>query len=252
MKPFIHDNFLLQTKTAQQLYHDYCADLPIIDYHSHLDPKTISDNKNFESITAIWLNGDHYKWRALRANGTDEKYITGDATDKEKFIKWSACLPNTLRNPLYHWSALELKRYFSINELLNSSNAEAIFEQTNNLLNQDDFTPQELLNKMNVEVVCSTDDPLDDLTYHKALKSSKTKVLPTFRPDGFINIEKQNEFINYIQRAEELTGLTLTSFDDLLNIIENRINYFHELDVVFLIMDSKIFTEIHIPHKKLK
>lgn len=229
MKPFIHDHFLLQTETAKQLYHDYCADLPIIDYHSHLDPKTIADNQHFKSITDIWLNGDHYKWRALRANGTEEKYITGSSTDEEKFEKWAACLPNTLRNPLFHWSALELKRYFQIENLLNKSNADEVYKQCNEKLMKDEFKPQSLLKKMKVEVVCSTDNPLDDLADHKRLASSNIKVLPTFRPDGFIDIDKPNVFVEYLNKASEITGIEIHSFKNLVEIIEVRINYFHEV-----------------------
>ena len=170
--PFLNENFLLHNSTAEQLFHDFAKDLPIIDYHNHLLPNEIANDKSFLSITEIWLKGDHYKWRAMRANGVDEKYITGDTNDKEKFLKWADTVPYTMRNPLYHWTHLELQRYFGIEELLNQQSGEHIFEKTNAALQTPEFSVKGLLQKMKVEVVCTTDHPTDSLEFHeKELKS---------------------------------------------------------------------------------
>ncbi|MEL6941675.1 MAG: glucuronate isomerase, partial [Bacteroidota bacterium] len=167
MKPFLDENFLLENKMAEILYHEYAAKQPIIDYHNHLPPDQIANNKQFSNITEIWLYGDHYKWRAMRTLGVDEKYITGDASDKEKFLKWAETVPYTLRNPLYHWTHLELKRYFGVDELLSSKTAEKIYDQCTAQLQLPEYTTQGLLAKMNVDVVCSTDDPIDNLEFHQ-------------------------------------------------------------------------------------
>lgn len=169
MKSFLDENFLLTTKTAQDLYHRFAKHQPIIDYHNHLIPQHIVENKSFDNITQLWLYGDHYKWRAMRTNGVDERYITGDATDEEKFIKWAETVPYTLRNPLYHWTHLELKRYFGIEEILSGKNAKAIYDRISEQLQSPEFKVRGLLKKMNVEVVCTTDDPIDSLNYHKQL-----------------------------------------------------------------------------------
>ena len=165
MKPFIHDDFILQTQTARDLYHNYAEKMPIYDYHCHLSPQEIAENKKFKNITELWLSGDHYKWRALRAHGIDEKYITGDASDKEKFEAWAETVPYTIGNPLYHWTHLELIRYFGIEELLNKDTAEDIWNRCNELLAQDDFSCQNLIKRSNVKVICTTDDPVDDFTF---------------------------------------------------------------------------------------
>ena len=175
-KTFITDNFLLNSKTSETLYHEYAKDMPIIDYHNHLSPKQIAENKPVKNITEAWLNGDHYKWRGMRANGVDENFITGSASLKERFEKWAETVPYTLRNPLFHWTQLELKRYFDIEEILQPNTADAIYEKANAIL--ESKTPAQLLELMNVEVVCTTDDPTDDLQYHKAIAKAKffTKV----------------------------------------------------------------------------
>lgn len=172
MKAFLNEDFLLQTKTAQRLYHEFAKDMPIIDYHNHLPPQEIAEDKQFENITQVWLYGDHYKWRAMRANGVAEHYITGGASDKEKFEKWAETVPYTMRNPLYHWTHLELQRYFDIHDLLNADSAAAIYKQCNDLLQTPDYSVRNLLRKMNVRVLCTTDDPIDSLEFHQAIAAS--------------------------------------------------------------------------------
>ena len=173
MKPFLDHNFLLERPTAERLYHDHAKNMPIIDYHNHLNVKQIADNKRFDNLTQLWLAGDHYKWRAMRANGINEKYITGEASDSEKFKKWAETVPYTLRNPLYHWTHLELQRYFGITDLLSPHSADVIYHQANELLSNPEYHVQGLLQKMNVTVACTTDDPIDSLVYHKALAEQK-------------------------------------------------------------------------------
>ena len=226
---FLDTNFLLKSKTAQLLYHRYAKELPIIDYHNHLNPKEIAENKQFENLTEIWLQGDHYKWRAMRANGISEKYITGDSSDQEKFEKWAETVPFTLRNPLFHWTHLELQRYFNIDELLNSQSATKIYKQCSELLSTKEFSVQSLLKKMNVEVLCTTDDPCDDLRFHKQFKVSNnaTKMLPTFRPDTSILIEKE-DFLTYIQQLSEVSKIEINSFKELVSALEQRVNFFHK------------------------
>jgi len=227
IKPFLDDNFLLQNTTAELLYHDYAKSLPIIDYHNHLPPDEIASNKKFSSITEVWLKGDHYKWRAMRANGVNEKYITGNASDSDKFSKWAETVPYTMRNPLFHWTHLELQRYFGIKEVLSPQTANKIFEQTNAHLQKDDFSTQGLLQKMKVEVVCTTDHPTDSLEHHKIFANSKAdlKMLPTFRPDKLIVIDHE-DYLPFLQKLEEIEGNTISTFDDLLSALENRIEYF--------------------------
>ena len=228
MISFIHDDFLLQTDTAKQLYHDHSEKLPIIDYHCHLNPKEIAEDHKFKTITELWLGGDHYKWRLLRANGVAEKYITGDAPDWEKFEKWAATVPYTMRNPMYHWTHLELKRVFGSNELLNPETARDIYEKTNKMLQEPEFSARGLMKRFNVEVVCTTDDPTDSLVYHQQIKDSgfDIKVLPTWRPDKSMAVENVTVFGEYIEKLNEVTGTTIESFDDYLRAIRNRHNYF--------------------------
>lgn len=230
IKPFLNEQFLLQNSTAERLYHDYAKHQPIIDYHNHLPPDAIANNKSFSTITEVWLEGDHYKWRAMRANGVDEKYITGNATDKDKFIKWAETVPYTMRNPLYHWTHLELQRYFGIHELLNTETAEQIYQQTNAALQTADFSVKGLLQKMNVEVVCTTDHPTDSLEYHAQGRTSESgvKMLPTFRPDKFVVITG-DDFLSFLEKLEEIIGSSISTFDDLLAALENRIDFFHSL-----------------------
>ncbi len=226
-RPFIGDDFLLQSETAVRLYQDYARDMPIIDYHNHLSAKKIAADKPLKNITEAWLNGDHYKWRAMRANGVDEKYITGGATLEERFMKWAETVPHTLRNPLFHWTHLELKRYFGIDELLDLSTGKEIYERANLVL--EEKTPAALLQDMNVEVVCTTDDPADDLRYHQEIaeKNFFTKVYPTFRSDALFFIGS-NEFKGYLKKLGERGGLSIESYADLLRAIDQRIDYFHE------------------------
>lgn len=193
---FIGDNFLLQNEMARKLYHDYAAQMPIIDYHCHLPVKEIADNYSFPSLTDIWLRGDHYKWRAMRTLGVEEKYITGDASDKEKFQHWADIVPDTLRNPLYHWTHMELKNPFGITELLNGDNADRIYTHCNGLLRQPEFSTQGLLKHFKVKTVCTTDDPCDDLKDHVRIKESnfEVKVLPAFRPDKVLQLSGGDSF----------------------------------------------------------
>ena len=228
--PFIQENFLLQSKEAARLYHDYAAGLPIIDYHNHLSPQQIADNINFENITQAWLSGDHYKWRAMRANGISESYITGTASDSEKFDMWSATVPMTMRNPLYHWTHLELLRYFNVDALLTEKSSAEIYKLTSQMLQEKTYTTQGLLRKMKVEVVCTTDHPTDDLKYHAShLESdSAVKMLPTFRPDKFLMINGA-EFIDYLENLEDRVGHSINNFQDLLEALASRIQDFHDL-----------------------
>ncbi|NKI30448.1 glucuronate isomerase [Croceivirga thetidis] len=226
-KAFLDDNFLLQSKTAEKLFHDFARDLPIIDYHNHLNPEHIATNKSYANITEIWLKEDHYKWRAMRANGIDEKYITGKATAKDKFQQWAETVPYTMRNPLYHWTHLELQRYFNISDLLNPTSAIQIYEETNQQLQKADFNSQGLLDKMKVEVICTTDDPTDRLEFHETHRSgtSKLKMLPTFRPDKLITIDNP-DFLSQLAKLEAVVGTEIKSFTDLVSALEKRIDFF--------------------------
>ena len=221
---FLDKNFMLKGKTAQKLFFEYAEKLPIIDYHCHLNPKQIADNENFRSITDLMLGGDHYKWRAMRSCGIDERFITGDADDREKFRMWAKTVSYAIGNPLYHWTHLELSRYFGIDNPLNEKNADEIFDKCNALLKTDDFKPQKLITRSNVKIVCTTDSPMDDLCYHKILADSFTecKVLPTFRPDVLIDINAP-AYLEYINKAE------ITSYQELLNVISSRIKYFNSV-----------------------
>ena len=207
---FINKDFMLHSETAKELFHSYAEDLPIIDYHCHLDPKVIAEDYQFRNITDLFLGGDHYKWRAMRSNGVDEKYITGDASDREKFQKWAETMSYLIGNPLYHWTHLELKRYFDIDKTLSPETAEEIWNICNEKLAQPDFSARNLILKSNVKVICTTDDPADDLQYHKKLKAENfpVKVLPTFRPDKAVNIDKET-FLPYMEK------LGVTSFAQL-------------------------------------
>ncbi len=229
-KSFINKNFLLQNSTAEQLYHDYAADLPIIDYHNHLPPDEIANDKRYSTITEVWLKGDHYKWRAIRANGIAERYVTGEANEKEKFLKWAETVPYTMRNPLYHWTHLELQRYFGITELLNEKTGQQIFEQTNAALQTPAFSAKGLLKKMKVEVVCTTDHPTDTLEFHKKEMDSQStlKMLPTFRPDKFLVINHP-DFLVFLEKLEGIVGNDISTFNELLEALEKRVDYFHEL-----------------------
>lgn len=229
MKTFITDDFLLTNTYAKQLYHQYAVSLPIIDYHCHLSPKDIAENRSFNTITEIWLAGDHYKWRAMRTLGVDEKFITGSADDEAKFQKWAATVPYTVRNPLYHWTHLELLRYFGIDDLLNSETATKVYATANGQLRQPVFSTRGLLAKMNVEVVCTTDDPADDLQYHADIRESDTAtmVLPTFRPDKVYAVDDAPAFKEYIGKLGAVAGVSIDRYDALMDAIEKRIDFFH-------------------------
>ena len=228
---FLTDDFLLYNETAIKLYNQYAKNQPIIDYHCHLSPKDIAADRQFENLTQIWIEGDHYKWRAMRANGVDEKYITGNATDFEKFQKWAETVPKTLRNPLYHWTHLELKNYFGIEKLLNPDTAEEIYFEASALLQKPEFSVKNLLRKMNVQMVGTTDDPTDDLQYHQEIQNQafEIMVLPSFRPDKAVNIENNLVFNNWISDLENLAGTKIKSYQELLIALKSRHDYFHEL-----------------------
>ena len=231
MKQFMDENFLLQTRTSEILYHEFAKDLPIIDYHCHLSPLEIAENKRFENLTKIWLDGDHYKWRAMRANGIPEEYCTGNADDDKKFLKWAETVPYTLRNPLYHWTHLELKRYFGIDALLQPSSASHIYQEAGNKLRSDEYRVKSLLKKMNVEVVCTTDDPIDSLEHHIKIKSqgSLVKVLPTWRPDKAMSAENPEVYNAYIDRLSEVSEMEILKFSDLISALRKRHAFFHSM-----------------------
>ncbi|WP_339917212.1 glucuronate isomerase [Yeosuana marina] len=228
-KSFIHDNFLLENKYAEELYHNYSKNQPIIDYHNHLPPKQIAEDKTFENITNVWINGDHYKWRAMRTLGVNEKFVTGEASDKEKFLNWAKTVPYTLRNPLYHWTHLELARYFDIYDLLSEKSAENIWNVTQEKLNSDGHSCRGLLKKVNTELVCTTEDPIDTLEYHQQLAKSdfSVKVSTAFRPDKAILISNEG-YNNYIDTLGEVANITINSFNELCDALRKRIEFFNE------------------------
>lgn len=231
MKAFMDENFLLSNETAVRLYHDYAKDMPIFDYHCHLNAKEVAENKRYRNITEVWLGGDHYKWRAMRSNGVEERYITGDAPDKEKFIKWAETITQCIGNPLYHWTHLELKRYFNIDKLLSPETADEIWEKCNELLQKDEFTARGLILRSNVKAVCTTDDPVDSLEYHIAIAKDETfkvKVLPTFRPDKSFNIEKPG-FVEWMAKLGAIYGKEITSLADLKEALKQRVEFFHQV-----------------------
>jgi glucuronate isomerase len=226
-RSFIHDDFLLTYPVSQALYHDYAADCPIIDYHNHLDPAFIASNHAFSDITEVWLSGDHYKWRAMRANGIPEDFITGNRTSWEKFSKWAYTVPFTMRNPLYHWTHLELKRYFGLETLLDEHSAREIYMHTNELLTDQGHHTQGLLEMMNVSVLCTTDDPADSLEAHIKFKEQDPsfRMLPGFRPDRYVLIGRE-DFIRAIEDLEDATGENISSYSDLVSCLEQRVNFF--------------------------
>ncbi len=228
---FIHDNFLLETDQSQRLYHQYAAAEPILDYHSHLPPKDIAENRQFANLFEIWLEGDHYKWRAMRANGIAESLCTGDASPFEKFEAFARTVPQTLRNPLYHWTHLELKRYFGIDELLNESNARQIWDRANAQLASEDFRVWGIFERFAVKAVCTTDDPADDLRWHAAIAKSDcpAKVFPTFRPDNAMNVHRPEVFLPWIERLYEVSGISIDSFADFLMAVNQRHDAFHAI-----------------------
>lgn len=227
-KKFIQDNFLLQNDYAKKLYQDYSQAQPIIDYHNHLPPKDIVEDRAFDNITQVWIAGDHYKWRAMRTFGIDEHYITGNASDKEKFRAWAKTVPHTLRNPLFHWTHLELNRYFGIDELLNEKNADRIYEQVNEELRQPENSCRGLLNKMNVELVCTTEDPTDPLQYHQQFSGQEAgfKMSTAFRPDKAVLIEAEN-YNDYVDQLGEAAGSPVHTYAGLKSALRKRMEYFN-------------------------
>ena len=229
MKNFMDKDFLLSNEISKKLYHDFSSNMPIIDYHCHINPQEIAEDKKFENITQVWLGGDHYKWRQMRSNGVEEKYITGDATDREKFQKWAETLEKAIGNPLYHWSHLELQRYFGFYGNLNGDTAEEVWNICNEKLKT--MSARSIMKDSNVELICTTDDPIDDLKYHIAIKEDETfdiKVLPTWRPDKAIAIEKV-DFVDYIAKLSEVSEIEINSFDTWKQAITKRIEFFNEV-----------------------
>ncbi|MDV4151557.1 glucuronate isomerase [Clostridium sp. AL.422] len=249
MKPFINENFLLQSKTAKTLYNSYAVKMPIIDFHNHLNPKDIYEDRIYNNITEIWLEEDHYKWRAMRAYGIHEDIITGAASPYDKFLAWSETVQNLIGNPLYHWTHLELKNYFGIDTLLSPESADVIWKECNQKLNSPSYSIRNLLRMQNIEVLCTTDDPIDDLEYHKKLKNDnfQIKVLPTFRPDKALGIEKE-DFNEYIQSLGRINENQITNISDLIHSLKKRLLYFiengcfisdHSIEDNFLVTASK-------------
>ena len=228
MKRFLDEEFLLESPTAVRLYEEYAKDLPIIDYHNHLPPDEIAADRRFENITQAWLNGDHYKWRAMRANGVPERFITGDASDREKFRKWAETVPYTVRNPLYHWTHLELKRYFGIDELLGPDNADRLFDRTSEMLRSAEYSVRRLLERMRVEVLCTTDDPADDLHHHRSIREDgwTIPVLPAFRADKVLQVDDVKAFNVYVDRLGRSAGSDIGIYADLLESLRKRHAYF--------------------------
>ena len=228
MKQFMDENFLLQSETAQKLYHSYAADTPILDYHCHINPQEIYEDRQFENITQVWLGGDHYKWRFMRSCGVDEKYITGDASDKEKFLKWAEVLGKAIGNPLFHWSHLELKKYFGYNGVLNKKTAEEVWELCNKRLAEKDMSVRNIIRQSNVTLICTTDDPVDSLEWHKKIAeddSFDVQVLPAWRPDKAMNIEKVT-YLDYIAQLSDVSGIKVDTFAALKKALSNRMDFF--------------------------
>lgn len=228
MKQFLDENFLLGNATAERLYHEYAKHMPIIDYHNHLPPNEVAEDKNFENITRVWLNGDHYKWRAMRTNGVEEAFITGEKTDWEKFRAWAATVPYTMRNPLYHWTHLELQRYFDIHQILNADSARSIYDECSEKLQAKEYSVRGLLEKMNVRLICTTDDPVDNLEHHQQIQKENwaVKVLPAFRPDKAMNVDDVQVFNNYLNLLEKASGVSISTCNDYLAALKKRHDYF--------------------------
>jgi len=228
---FIHENFLLSTPTAQRLYHDFAVDPPILDYHCHLPPKDVAENRRFANLFEIWLEGDHYKWRAMRANGIDEKFCTGSADPYDKFLAWARTVPATLRNPLYHWTHLELKRYFDIGELLDESSAPSIWEKANAALASGNLDARNILCKFRVKAVCTTDDPTDDLAYHQAIAASglATRVFPTYRPDKALTVHMPEVFNAWVDRLAAVCNTEIANLNAFVDALKKRHDYFHSV-----------------------
>ena len=230
MKPYIHDDFLLQTDTARRLYHTYAADWPIYDYHCHLPPADVANDRRFANLSEIWLEGDHYKWRAMRTNGVPEQYCTGDAKPYDKFLAYARTVPKTLRNPLYHWSHLELKRYFDCDLAINEENAPRIWEIANEQLASPEFSAHGILKKFKVALVCTTDDPVDSLVHHRSIAASDliTKIYPAFRPDAAMRVDDPAAFGSWCDRLASASGMATDTFAGFVNALESRHQFFHE------------------------
>ena len=247
MKKFMGKNFLLKTETAKKLYHDYAAKMPILDYHCHINPQEIYEDRKFETITQVWLGGDHYKWRQMRSNGVEERYITGDASDREKFQKWAETLELAIGNPLYHWSHLELQRYFGYEGVLNGDTAEEVWNLCNAKLQEAGMTVRNLIRQSGVTLLCTTDDPADDLKWHKLIKedeSFEVQVLPAWRPDNAMKVEKP-AFPGYMKRLSEVSGVNIVSFEDLKVALVKRMEFFHEMGCV--ISDHGLDYAMYVP-----
>lgn len=230
MKKFLDDDFLLTTKTAQKLYHEFAEVMPVLDYHCHISPQEIYEDRKFENITQAWLGADHYKWRQMRSNGVEERFITGDATDREKFQKWAETLEMAIGNPLYHWSHLELKKYFGYTGYLNSETAEEVWNLCNEKLAQDDMTARNLIRQSNVTLICTTDDPADSLEWHQKIAADESfdvQVLPAWRPDKAMNLEKA-DYMEYLKKLGEVSGVEINSFASLKEALKKRIDFFAE------------------------
>lgn len=231
MKRFMGEDFLLNNDVAYELYHNYAKEMPIYDYHCHLSAKEIAEDKVYENMSQIWLAGDHYKWRGMRSNGVKERYITGDTADYQKFLAFAKTLPQCIGNPLYHWSHLELQKYFGIEEVLNEDSAHRIWVTCNDLLKQKGFSARGLIQSSNVDVICTTDDPIDSLVYHKQIAEDaefNVKVLPTFRPDKAMNIQKEG-FTQWVEQLSKVTDSPIQGYEDFIKALEQRVTYFHEV-----------------------
>jgi len=231
MKNFLDENFLLQTETAQMLYHEHASKMPIIDYHCHLIPAMVANDHQFKTLTEVWLGGDHYKWRAMRTNGIDEKYCTGNATDWEKFEKWAETVPYAMRNPLYHWTHLELKTAFNVEKLLSPATAREIYDECTAKLQTPEYSARNLMRKYNVEVVCTTDDPVDSLEHHIKTKKDnfEIKMLPTWRPDKAMTVENSTNFRTYVELLSISSNVSISTFDDMIQALRKRQDFFAEV-----------------------
>ena len=230
-KNFIHDDFLLTNDTSRNLYHEFASKMPIIDYHCHLPPQEIANDKTWETITELWLGGDHYKWRAMRSNGIHENVVTGSADSWEKFSAWAETMPKLMGNPLYHWNQLELARYFNIYELLGPNSCQRIYEQCNELLGDSGLSSRKLIKESNVKVICTTDDPCDTLDYHLSIEkddSISCKVIPAWRPDKAMMPEKGEDFIKWIELLANVSDITITTFENFISALEKRHQFFHD------------------------
>ncbi len=230
MKEFMDDNFLLQTETAQELYHNHAAKMPIFDYHCHINPQDIAEDKQFENITQVWLYGDHYKWRGMRTNGIDERYCTGDASDWEKFEKWAETVPYTLRNPLFHWTHLELQRFFGIHKILSPETAKEIWDECNAKLQTPEYSVRNIIRMANVHTICTTDDPVDSLKYHRQIKNDgfEVNVLPAWRPDTAMAVENVAAFNEYIDKLSSVAEIEIKTFNHLIEALDKRHQFFHD------------------------